>query len=313
MEIIDLSYCKSLIGKCFEGVEKLRSLHTILINYCTNMLDQHLIDFISTNGPYITHGFYASSSGSSKLTKQFYESVVSNLTSVHRLALTCLQTDQSEHLHMLSNLVELDLNSSEANNRAFALILNKCDRLRTLNLSWCANLTDQAFDLYPINAKLDSLDLSYDSNVTDITLQKLAQYLSHSLKELKIAYCLGMTSEGVLEFLKTTTKLNYLNVSNSNDVDNDFMIDLTQMENMKSVTPRMFVSCVCCANFDIEKFLVGKSEVSRRLMKGIMYEILWRNFVFEIDIWDETENETEELTEEDENETEEDFNETEED
>ena len=32
-------------------------------------------------------------------------------------------------------------------------------------------------------------------------------------------------------------------------------------------------------------------------MKGIMYEIQFRNVTFEIDIWDETENETEEVTE----------------
>jgi hypothetical protein len=268
------------------------------------MHDTHLVHFLATNGPHITHGFYASCSGSTKFTAALFASIVTNLTSLTRLAITCLQPDHSDHLYTLTNLVELDLNSSEANNRAFALILNKCTRLRALNLSWCANLTDQAFDMLPINAPLESLDLSYDSNVTDVGLQRLAVYLAGRLRELKVAYCLGMTSAGLLEFVKSTSRLSLLNASNLNDVDNDFVDELVGMESLRRV-PRVFVSCVCCPHLDVERFLAGKSGVSRRLMRGIMYEIEWRNFVFEIDIWDETENETEDLTEEDEEEEEE--------
>lgn len=240
-------------------------------------------------------GFYASCSSSSKLTAPFYDAVVANLKGLHRLALTCFQPEYMSQLHLLKSLTDLDLSSSEANNEAFALILNNCTRLKSLNLSWCVNLSDAAFTTKTINAPLQNLDVSYAStNLTDLTLSKLSIECKH-LKELRVACCSGLTPAGLIDFITQMPLLGYLNVSNLNEVDNSFMEAISRY--IESQKRQFYVSTVCCNNLDVEKFLATRGPVKRKLMKGIMYEIECGHLTLEIDIWDETENETEDETE----------------
>ena len=117
LESIDLSMCNLLTGVCLRDARE-TLLSAISVNYCCNLEETYLAEFVEENGPRLLNGFHASLfKRKTFLSPRFFSAVELNLARrTRRLSLTSSeQCDFSRFLFKFERLTELDLSNSNAN------------------------------------------------------------------------------------------------------------------------------------------------------------------------------------------------------
>ena len=121
----------------------------------------------------------------------------------------------------MSLLNKLDISNTNGENKLVSNLLNKCSSLKSLNISYCLKISDEAFTSATLNCQLEELDLSFVKQVfnkndlkrtlkihfslnkfmiikvTDLTIEALSQ-TRNTLKILKLKGCINVTNEGNL-------------------------------------------------------------------------------------------------------------------
>ena len=97
--------------------------------------------------------------------------------------------------HQLQSLRSFDASESVAQNQFISNLLYNCRSLISVNLKSCTNLSDKAFTSLPIHSPIEEIDLSVDYELTDATLEALAQ-VGGTLKTLKIRGPNKITNQG---------------------------------------------------------------------------------------------------------------------
>jgi hypothetical protein len=118
---------------------------------------------------------------------------------------TPILTGVSDLCHLTT--LDLSLATLKHQDKSISLILNKCTKLTTLNLSRGVKLLgDEAFTALPILAPLVELNMDFCLWLTlaDRTLEAFGFYLSKSLVKLKMNNCLLVTVCGILRLLEET-------------------------------------------------------------------------------------------------------------
>ena len=160
LERLDLYACHGPSGRGFVTRSDssdpllLPNLKFLSITSCKNIKDIYMVPFLSMNGAYLVDGLSASNLCKLNVSHRLYEAIVASLVNTRRLELTCFMASFSQNLHNHVNLVDLDLSGSEANNRAFALVLNRCVRLERLWLNQVDNLNEETFTTMEIKCKI---------------------------------------------------------------------------------------------------------------------------------------------------------------
>jgi hypothetical protein len=141
------------------------------------------------------------------------------------------------------------------------------------------------FTLLPINAPLEYLDISCLNELTDVSLNALSSNSAHlrrTLKKLEMSCCTKLTREGLLRLIEFMSRLEYLNISVIDNVDNAFLESLFNMKNREG----KIYMCCHFAGLDIGEFMAAKqNDQSVAIIRSNeQYEVVFKNFTIEVDI-----------------------------
>jgi hypothetical protein len=200
LKSLNLTNCNLIIGICFKKVNK--ALRKITLDYCSNIREENVVKMLNQNRSLT----FLSLNGVEIGPRVFYY-VINNLKMLQVLRISkhdfdymnsffsAFKETSEQFANTSLHLTKLDLSNNLGNNHLFASILKNCASLKSLNVDYCKNLSDDMFTSFGINAPLEQLHLT-GLNITDTTLQTLGQIKS-SLKRLVVNKCRRLTSRGL--------------------------------------------------------------------------------------------------------------------
>lgn len=111
----------------------------------------------------------------------------------------------------LGNLEHLNLcRNWQVDDNLLMKISECCKTLKHLNLRACPKITDQGITILANLPQLEELVLTQHHRIKGTCLQAL-----HSLKRIRCAWCDGIHDKVIINLLKSSVKLEYLNVAYS--------------------------------------------------------------------------------------------------
>jgi len=106
-------------------------------------------------------------------------------------------------LNKLSKLCLLDLCGAHLLSDEGLSAISECSKLETLNLTWCINITDVGLQALAENCScLQSLSLHGLLGVSDVGLERLAKSCGNSLKALDVSGCINIKRRSKEELRK---------------------------------------------------------------------------------------------------------------
>ncbi len=295
LEIVNFSLCQNLTGQCFEHV--LPTLKSISINKCYNIKEKYLLVLFERSAQSLTK-FYAKDLNSNLTyfySDQVMKSMVDNLNlSLSELDFTIKQQNfHLDQLYLCQNLTKLDLSKSFLDSKKLSIVLNQLKRLKCLDLSHSQGLNDDLFTLQAVNSPLEHLDLTNLNDLSDLSLESLIQNSAHlkkSLRKLEIASCSKFTKKTVLNLINSLDTLEFLNLSDIINLDNEFLYELFNSSRIfAQMEARKLNICAHFVQFDVVKFLEVKNDLKERICLSTtkldaLYEITYKNLTIEIDV-----------------------------
>jgi len=108
-------------------------------------------------------------------------------------------------------LVTLNLRNSPINDQMLDWVVSRCPEIETVVLENCQNVTDHSIVKLANKLKgLTTLDISFCDQITDASLNALAENEDSKLKFLDLSYCYNVTTRGIKEVGLKCTRLESL-------------------------------------------------------------------------------------------------------
>ncbi|KAI7984773.1 F-box/LRR-repeat protein 20 [Camellia lanceoleosa] len=181
----------------------------------------------------------------------------------------------SDICRYLCTLITIKLKlCSKLTDSTFFTLAKNCPFLKDIDMER-ANLGggDGTADIVK-NSRIMSLNLAYNSNLSDECLRKLAS-ICPNVELLDVSSCLGITEKGVAEFLKGDSKIRHLHINDCRGIKNiGTGFELPKLEVLRAARSGIddeglaIIGNRCCRllNFDLEGCVgatkVGLKEIS---------------------------------------------------
>ena len=117
----------------------------------------------------------------------------------------------------------------EINDIGVCAIARNCHLLTSIDLSLCTNITDVGLSAVAHGCPvLDSINLSHCDKITDVGVSAIG-YRHSLLKAIGISYCKKVTDKGLLDLVRKSSHLCYINAIGciliSRDINSTLQID----------------------------------------------------------------------------------------
>ena len=138
-----------------------------------------------------------------------------NLSGCNKLTIPAIQAIIKQKC---SQLTTLNLSSLNITNASITSITSDCREIKSLNLSWCSELTDPAINSIVQNCQnLTSLDLGYCKKLTDASIQSIGEHYPE-LTSLNLTHCKNLTDASIQALAENCHHLTSLDLSWCNNV-----------------------------------------------------------------------------------------------
>jgi hypothetical protein len=259
-----------IIGRFVNKVdaEKFKRLRKLRVNICEHLQDDYLMSLIRKceNLEYFSLVF-SDDENSNHEQERVLNTIVEGLPQLRNLEASLNFDKCGEKLVNLKNLTHLTLGGNETlKSLDIARILNGVPTLKYLNVAICSRyLTDEAFTLLPVNAKLEHLNIAGDKKFTDEALNSLTVHFQDSLKELIIALECRFSLDAILKLVESMIdhKLAFLDLSSTRYRHKqiaEFLVKISDLLDTKPRrTKRFRVNCRDLG-IDSEAFMKGRNR-----------------------------------------------------
>ncbi|PRP75350.1 hypothetical protein PROFUN_05661 [Planoprotostelium fungivorum] len=196
-----------------KGVTELSSLHNLKIlslRGCNNVSDYSIVPLVVANP-----NLESLDLAVTKVQNKGLQAIVENCPSLTFLdvssTISPLLSSSWETICKMTQLTQLSAIASEICDMDLRNLLRQLHRLKSIQLAHCSALTDLAFEELDVN-RLESVNLTENSNITDFTLKQLARYCP-SLRDIQIDNCNRITKKGLSIIVEKCPKtLHYLHL-----------------------------------------------------------------------------------------------------
>ncbi len=227
-----LNLCESLdelnlsktrvIGRFVDKVndQVFKRLRNLRLNICEHLEDEYLVRLIQKCESLTSFSLvFSDDENDNHNGERILNTIVQSLPQLRQLKASLNLKDCGTKLVELKNLTFLTLRGNKSlKSLDIAKILNGIPTLKHLNVAICSRyLTDEAFTLLPVNAKLEHLNIAGDKKFTDDALASLTTHFQDSLKELIIALECRFSLNAVLKLVESMldAKLAFLDLSSA--------------------------------------------------------------------------------------------------